>query len=235
MTDTPDTPPSPDEEPSAEEIAAAGVMRPLEELPSPWTVKGSPAMISEPDLGSLSPEDRRTVIDRASGNSDPEALNAALHDFLRERSAEFRIKAGAGEGATETEREALSQMNQLRLLGDEYSRLKAELAEVREHSTEYDDNGNPMAVPVYAEEGASRRGRQFRMDEIKHQMALVAGVQGEAALMRAARSDALRNRQQQVDAYKHREIKRRAHEMVIEDEINAAARTKAKFLKGSVG
>jgi hypothetical protein len=235
MTDTPDTPKSPDDEPTAEEVAAAGAMRPLEELPSPWTVKGNPKMLEKPSLGALSPEDRRTVIDRASGSNDPEALNAALHDFLRERSAEFRLKAGGGQGTTATEREALEQMNQLRLLGDEYRRLEAELAEVREHRTELDASGNAVAVPVYAVQGDGRRGRESRMDEIRHAMALVAGVQGEAALQRAARADALRIRQQKVDAYKHREIKRRAHEMALEEEINAAASNKARFLKGGLG
>lgn len=235
MSDTPNTPPSSDEEPTAEEVAAAGVMRPLEELPSPWTVKGRPKMIEKPTLSALSPEDRKIVIERAAGSNDPEALNAALQGFLRERSAEFRLKAGAGEGATATEREALSQMNQLRLLSDEHTRIEAELAEVREHRTEYGDDGNPVPVPVYAVQGSGRSAREARMEAIRHEMALIAGVEGEAALQRAARADALRIREFQAAIAERNEIKRRAQDMVREDRINEAARAKARFLKGNLG
>lgn len=235
MTDSiPDTPPSPDEEPTAEEIAAAGAMRPLGELPSPWTVKGNPPIISEPTLAALSPEDRQTVIQRASGSNHPDALNDALQGFLRERSAEFRLMAGAGEGATHTEREALSQLNQLRLLGAERDRIQAELTEVREHRTETDERGNPVAVPVHALQGSARAAREARLHEINHQAALIAGVEGEAALKQAARSDAIRTRELKAALFEREEIERRAREMVREDRINAAARTKAKFLKGSV-
>ena len=234
MSTNPEAPPSPDNEPTAEEIAAAGAMRPLEELPSPFEVIGNPPMIAEPTLAALSPEDRRKVIDRAAG-SGPDALNVALHGFLRERSGEFRLKAGAGAGATETEREALSQMNQLRLLGEELGRIEAELAEVREHRTELDAKGNSVAVPVYVLQGDGRTGREARIEAIKHEMALVAGVQGEAALKRAARADAIRARELKTAAYVASETKRRASELALEEQINAAARTRAKFLKGNIG
>lgn len=232
LTDTHSTPPSPAEEPTPQEIAAAGVIRPLEELPSPWQVKGNPRMIEEPTLAALSPEDRQKVIQNASRSNDPDALNVALHGFLRERSAEFRLKAGAGEGATATEREAISQINQLRLLSEEHSRLEAELAEVREHRTELDAHGNPVAVPVYALQGASRAAREARMNEIRHQQALIAGVQGEEALKRAAREDAIRIREVRAAIADRDEIERRAHEIVREDRLNAAAAAKAKFLRG---
>jgi hypothetical protein len=173
-------------------------------------------------------------MDRA-GSSRPEAITAALTTFLRERSADVRIRCGAGEGATETEREALDQMNQLRLMSEEFHRLETELAEVREHRTKCDANGNPVPVPVYALQGSLRSSRQNRLDEINEQMALVAGLQGEAAMTRAARTDALRIRKIQSDFADAREIDRRAHEMAREERLNAAASTKAKFLKGNIG
>jgi len=237
MTDTPDTPntpASPDEEPTAAEVAAAGTIRPLDQLPSPWVVKGEPAFVSAPTLEALSPADQQTVRQRA-GSSRPEAISSALNAFLRERQQEVRIRCGAGDGATETEREALDQMNQLRLMGEESARIEAELAEVREHRTEYDASGSAMAVPVYALQGSIRSAREARLDEIRETMALVAGIEGEAALQRAARTDAVRIRKLQSDAFELREVERRANEMVREDRINAAARAKAKFLKGNLG
>jgi hypothetical protein len=228
-------PANPDEEPTAAEIKAAGVIRSLDQLPSPWVVKGEPTVvIREPTLEALSPADQQTVIKNA-GSTDPTAVSRALNAFLRDRSAEVRIRCGAGDGATETEREALDQMNQLRLLTEESHRLETELADVREHRTEYDANGNPVPVPVYALQGDLRSSRQHRLDEIREEMALVAGIQGEAALQRAARADALRIRKLNSEAFEVREIERRANEMVREDRINEAARTKAKFLKGNVG
>jgi len=234
MTDTPTMPASPDDEPTAAEVAAAGTLRPLDQLPSPWTIKGEPAVVSTPTLEALSPTDRQTVIDRA-GSSDPAAINTALNTFLRERQQEVRIRCGAGEGATHTEREALDQMNQLRLLTEEFHQIETDLADVREHRTDYDADGNPVPVPVYAIQGDMRSAKQYRLDEIKGQMALVAGVEGEAALKRAARNDALKTREITQRTAELREIGRRAQEMVREDRIDEAARRKAKFLKGNIG
>lgn len=231
MSDNPTASPSPDEEPTAEELAAASAIRPLEELPSPWTIKGNPRMTSEVSLSALSPADQQAVRE-AAGTNDPDAIQAALHGFLRQRSVEFRLKAGAGDGATEPEREALSQMNQLRLLGDEFARIETELAEVRSHRTEHDADGNPVAVPVYALNGALRTSRENRLNEIKHAMSLLAGIEGEAAMQGAVRAQALRTRTLNSQIADQREITRRAHEVARERRINAAAETKAKFLNG---
>jgi hypothetical protein len=73
------------------------------------------------------------------------------------------------------------------------------------------------------------------MAEIAHEMALIAGIQGEAALKRAAREDAIRARELKAAAFERDEIERRARELVREDRINAAAQSKAKFLKGTLG
>ena len=227
MTD--ETTPLPSDEPTAEEVAVAATVRPLEQLPSPWEVTGNPRILSEPTLEALSPADREAVLQRA-GSDKPEAISGALKAFLHERSVEVRIRAGAGDGATESEREALSQMNQLRLLSGEVDRLKAELAEVREHRTEHDANGNPVPVPVYALQGDGRTARQNRLNEIMHEMSLVAGLEGEAAMKRAARADALKARELKQQVEDSREIKRRAHEMAREDRINQAARNRARFL-----
>jgi hypothetical protein len=238
MSDTPNTPASPEplptDEPTAAEMAAAGAIRPLEQLPSPWTVKGNPKAISEPTLSGLSPADQQTVMERA-GSTDPKAVNAALMDFLKERQREFRIKCGAGEGATATEREALSQLNQVRLLSTEFHRLEDELAEVSGYRTKYDDQDNPVPVPIHLHQGDSRSAKQHRMVEIKRQLALLAGHEGEAALRQAARSDVLKTRDINRQLSDHREVERRAHEMAREDRINAAARQKAKLYGGSHG
>jgi len=229
VTDTPTTPASPDEEPTAAEIAAAGTIRSIDKLPSPWTIKGNPQVLSAPTLEALSPADRETVRERA-GSSDPKAINSALSAFLRERSAEVRVMCGAGEGASATEQEALDQTNQMRLFTQEYHRIEAELAEVRGHRTEYDTDGNAVPVPVYAIQGSVRSAREARLKEIAGQMTAVAGIEGQEALKQAARSDALRIRKLQSQVDEAREIERRAHQIASEQRINAAATAKARFL-----
>lgn len=234
ITVTDNTTPLPSDEPTVAELAAAGAIRPLDQLPSPWTVKGEPAILSQPTLDALSGADQKVVLERA-GSNHPDAISKALDGFLRERQREFRIRCGPGEGATATEREALDQMNQLRLLTEEAHRIKAELVDVREHRTEYDENGQPKPVPVYTIQGSLRSAKQSRLEEIGEYWALIAGVQGEAALARATREDALRARALAAQADDLREIERRAQEMVREERLNAAASQKAKFLKGNVG
>lgn len=232
MSDTPA--PLPTDEPTSEELAAASTIRPLDQLPSPWEVKGHPKMISQPTLKALSPSDQQVVRERANGTSDA-AVDAALFGFLRERSREARIKSGAGGGATETEREALSQINQLRLMTQDYDRIVGELDEVSAHRTEYDAEGNATPVPIHVHQGDGRNARQHRLTEIKHQMALLSGREGEEAMKVAARKEALKVRQinQQLDD--GREIERRAHEFARDERINEAAQRKAKFLKGNLG
>lgn len=234
MTDTTASTPVSTDEPTAAEIKAAGVIRPLDQLPSPWIVKGEPSILSQPTIEALSPADQKVVMERA-GSGNPDAISRALNGFLRERQRDLRIRCGAGEGATATEAEALDQLNQVRLLTEESKRIESELADVREHRTEYDDNGNPLPVPVYSVQGGLRTAREFRLAEITDQLALISGIEGAAALTQAARKDALKARELFEQTADRAEIKRRAEQMVREERLDAAARAQAKFLKGNLG
>ena len=149
---------------------------------------------------------------------------------LRQRSAEFRIKAGVGEGATEPEREALSIQNQMRLYAEEYGRIEAELADVAEARIEKDANGDQFVVTIPALEGSQRTWREARMREIGQAMSRLAGPEGEAAMRRAARDEALKRRQLKAQIEEQREIARRAHEIASERRIKAGAEARAKFL-----
>jgi hypothetical protein len=229
MSDNTDTPISPEDEPTEAEIAEARAMRPIEDLPSNFTVKGNPQMLAElPPLTAFSQEDRQ-AIRQAAGSDAPEAIQGAILDFLQERRTEFRIKAGPGEGASGPEREALEQLNQLRLWSEEYHRLEAELARPIDHRTEYDERGEPVAVPIYLQ-GSLRTSREVRMGELRQSMSLLAGIEGEAAMQRAVRSEALNRRKVKAQIEERQEIIRRAHEKAREKRINEAADAKAKFL-----
>ena len=227
-TDT-DTPISPEDEPTKEEIEAAKVMRPLAELPSPFTIKGNPRLTSEVSLKALSPEDAKAVRE-AARSADPDDVKEALFGFLRSRSEQFRIMAGTGEGASETEREALSLANQQRLYSEEYLRLEAELAAVGEGRVETDANGEQFLVPVPVLQGSQRTWREARMRELAAAMTSVAGIEGEVAMERAARTEALNRRKVKIQIEDQQEATRRAHQKAREKRIEEAAAAKAKFL-----
>lgn len=222
------TAPAPDDEPTPEEIAAAGTIRPIDDIPSPWIVKGTPAILSAPTLSALSPDDQKAVRERA-GSTDERAIQSALTEFLKDRQRDFRIRCGPGEGATETERTALSQANELRLLADEQSRIEAELAEVWDHRTEIGPDGNPVAVPVYRHQGDARAAREARLEQIVYQAALVAGIEGDKELNAARRADALKARAVRQQTAERDEIKRMGAALIREERVKKGAEAYAKF------
>jgi hypothetical protein len=227
-----DTTTLPHDEPTAEELAAVSTIRPLEDLPSNWTVKGDPKVLA-PTLSALSPSDQQTVRQRAA-SAEPEAINRALVDFLREKRVEVRLLTGAGEGTTAVERAALSQMASLRDMSTEVARIETELADVVSHRTEYKD-GKPVAVPVYRLTGRARSAREARLDEIKHSMALVAGIEGEAEMREAARKDALRMRELRLQVAEREEVKALGEQMLRDERIKAQAETYASFRRHNLG
>lgn len=229
MSDNPNPAPLPEDEPTEDELAAASAMRPIEELPSAWTVRGNPRMLAEPTLKALSPEDQQTVRE-AAGSSDPDAIQSALISFLRDKQAQSRIMYGAGNGATEPERAALEVMNQVRLYQAEAASIEAELAEVAEAKIEQDENGEQFAVPVYRVQGNRRTASERRLAELRVEISRLSGVDGEAAIKRAIREEALKQRAVKAQIQEREEINRRAHSMAAEKRINEAAANKARFL-----
>lgn len=159
--------PLPSDDLTSAEIAEASRIRPLNEIPSNWTVKGElTAAIFIPSIEGLNPDDRKVVYDRAGAGADVAKLQSTLINFLQEKRGEARILAGAGPDATEVEQEALSQLQQLRTLSREFDRVTGELAEVARYDSGWDAEGNPIAVPVLRYEGQARDNRQHRLAEI---------------------------------------------------------------------
>jgi hypothetical protein len=233
MSDENNTPlPSDDLTPA--EIAEASRIRPLEEIPSNWTVKGEPtAAIFTPSVDALSPADRKIVFDRAGAGADEAKVQSALMGFLHEKRGEARIAAGAGPDATEVEQEALSQLQQVRDLARELTQIEQELAEVARYDHGRDADGNPTAVPVLRLDGEARTRRQHRMAEIVQAIDRIEGQEGAKALKEAAKREAMKRRAlltQQEDAA---EIQRRAEMLVREDRINARAASRARMLRNT--
>jgi len=231
MTEQTNTTPLPSDDITPEELAEASRIRSLEEVPSNWTVKGEPTgRIFTVSIDALKPEDRKTVYDRAGAGADEAKVQATLMDFLRAKRGEARIIAGAGEGATEVEQEALSQMKQVMDLSREFDRVNAELNEISRYDQGRDADGNPVAVPVLRLEGEARDRRQHRLAEIVQAIDRIEGAEGKKALEEAANREALQRKAIRAQIEDAAEVKRRAEAMVREERINARAATRARMI-----
>ncbi len=225
------TTPLPCDDITPEELADASRIRSLEDVPSNWTVKGEPtAAIFTPSIEALNPEDRKLVLDRAGPNADEAKVQAALIGRLKEKRAEARITAGAGEGATEVEQEALSQMKQVMDLSKEFDKVTKELGEIARYDMGRDADGKPVSIPVLRLEGKARDIRQHRLAEIAQAIDRIEGEEGKKALEEAAKREALQRRALRAQVEDAAEVKRRAEMMVREERINARAATRARMI-----
>lgn len=226
--------PLPSDELTSAEIAEASHIRPLNEIPSNWTVKGEPtARIFTPSIEALNPADRKAVQERAGAGADEARLQSTLIGFLQEKRGEARILAGAGPDATEVEQEALSQLKQVTDLSRELDRITNELAEVTRYDTVMDDEGNPSPVAVLRYQGQARDNRQHRMAEIVQAIDHIQGEEGAKALKEAAEREAIQRRAIRAQKQEAVEVERLAETMVYNERINARAATRARMLRNT--
>lgn len=225
--------PLPSDDFTPEELAEAGQIRPLDEVPSNWTVKGEPtAAILTPSIDALNPEDRKEVYELAGAGADEGAVNAALMTVLRKKAGEARLLTGAGEGATAVEHVALEHARRDLSLSTEYARIEAELQEVSRYDVSTDFDGNTTALPVLRYEGDARKWREERLDAITRERRAIHGAEGTKEIEEATRVEAAHRRNIKAQAAEAKEIERRAEAMVREDRISARAATRARMLKG---
>lgn len=231
MSDENNTP-QPSDDLTPAEIAEASRIRPLSEVPSNWRVKGeATAAIFTLSIEALSPDDRKTVYERAGAGADPTKLQSTLMSFLHEKRGEARIVAGAGPDATLVEQEALSQLQQVRELSRELDTVERELSEVARYDTGRDADGNPTAVPVLRLDGEARTRRQHRMAEIVQAIDRIQGAEGAKALEEAAKQEAMKRRELRNMQEDANEVQRRAESIVREERINERAQTRARMLR----
>ena len=231
MTEQTNTTPLPSDDITPEELAEASRIRPLEAIPSNWTMKGErTAAIFTPSVEALSPDDRKVVYDRAGAGADEAKVQSTLISFLHEKRGQARILAGAGPDATEVEQEALSQLKQVNDLSREFDRISKELSDVGRYDNGWDADGNPIAVPVLRYEGQARDNRQYRLAEIAQAIDRIQGAEGTKALEEAAKREALHRRALRTQREDAVEVERRAETIVREERINSRAATRARML-----
>lgn len=224
--------PLPSAEFTPEELAEASAMRPLEAVPSNWTVKGDPAFTKfTPKIDALAPADQKAVREIAGPNATEERLQSALMSVLQNKRIEARIIAGSGPDATEPEREALAQLGQMRELVREHGKLQAELGEVVRYENSTDADGNPIGIPVYRYQGEAQARRTHRMAEIVNAITDLEGDRGAKAMDEAVRREAAKRRELRTQVEEAAEVERLAEAMVRDERVNARAKTRANMLR----
>lgn len=233
MTTTPT--PASAEPTEAAIVAQLNTFDPVADVPSPVEVIGDVRISAQPTLKMLNAELREKA-EALLANTDrsPAAEERAVLSVLRDNSRELRIRAGAGKGATETQRVMLQQANEMRLLGAEYERIKADLERVADYRSDVDENGRPTPVPVYAINGDRRRAMEARLAELGHQMGLIAGPIGERAVKEANEADLRRIEEARQQVADFHEVRRLAAEIVRQERIQRMAEAHAKSLRSTI-
>lgn len=139
--------------------------------------------------------------------------------FLQEKRIAARVLTGAGEGASEVEHEALSQLRQVHDLQREHDRILDELAEVARYETSTDADGNPVAVPINRYQDEARTRREQRLADILLAIVAIKGAEGAKAIDEATKREAAKRRELQSQKADADEVQRRAEAMVREERI----------------
>jgi chromosome segregation ATPase len=182
------------------------------EVPSPVQIKGDVRISAEPTLAGLPPEMRdrvRAKLSTVRGDRDI-FERQFIQEELEANSYRLKVLAGPGKDANEYERECFGIMRELYDLESEAARIEADINDTVGYSTDYDADGNPIAVPVYRFAPETRQGRQNALQDVRYR---ITQVEREAPARRAAAAKRVQDR-----------IKYLNEEFAIE----AAARAKAE-------
>lgn len=163
-------------------------------VPSPIEVIGDVRISAEPSLAGLSP-DMRERVNAKLADASPAAREALLPKLilneLEANSYRLKVLAGPGRDANEYERECFGILREIYDLESEATRIEAELNDVTGYRTEYDDDGKPVAVPVYRFAPETQKGRQEALQSVRYKL---AQIEREAPARRAAAAQRVQER-----------------------------------------
>jgi hypothetical protein len=193
-------------------------------VPSPVEVVGDVRIAAEPTLSGLPPEMRERVATRMA---NVKADHASFErQFIREEldanSYRLKVLAGPGKDANEYERECFGIMREVYDLECEAERIEAELAEVVDHRTEYDDDGNATPVPVYRFAPETREGRKSALQDVRYRL---AQIEREAPARRTAAAKMMQDRitAENEQLAVHAEAKQQADALLRKERVDRLA------------
>lgn len=206
------------------------------QVSSPVEVIGDVHIAAEPSLAGLPPEmqDRvRAKLATVQGDRDIFERQFIMEE-LQANSYRLKVLAGPGKDANEYERECFGIMRELYDLESEAARIEAEINDTVGYSTDYDLNGNPIAVPVYRFAPETRQGRQNALQDVRYR---IAQVEREAAGRRSAAAKRVQDRiaadNEQLAV--HAEAMRKADAMLRQEKVDQLAEAFAKNRRNTIG
>lgn len=232
MTDTTTTDFTPAPIPTEAELAAFDHRN----VPSPIEVIGNVQINAEPTLAGLPPAMREEVAAKMANVKADHAIfeRQFIREALEANSYRLKVLAGPGKDANEYERECFGIMREVYDLECEAARIEAELNDTVGYGTDYDDDGNPVAVPVFRFAPETRKGRQEALQDVRYR---IAQIEREAPARRTAARDrmAARITADNEQLAIHTEAKRKADAMLRQERVDHLAEAFAKNRRNTTG
>lgn len=208
---------------------------PVHDVAGPVRVKGFIRPIDEVPLSALPPHLAEPVRQRLANTPDhmrADEERRLIGDVLLANSLELRIRAGAGEGANEFQREFFSILKDR---GDEVIKADAidkKLEEIAGYDNRVDPaTGKSSPVPVMRYQGRERDALERQLAFHRKNVELLEGER-RVSRLRPALKRAVEDRKRSDAAEAERaEVKRRAEDTIREERINRQAEAHAKLLR----
>lgn len=206
------------------------------DVPSPVEVIGDVKINVEPVLSGLPPEMRERVNAKMANVKADHAIfeKMFIREELEDNSYRLKVLAGPGKDANEYERECFGLAREMYDLEREEQRIQAELDDTVGFTTAYDDNGNPVAEPIYRFAAETRRGRADALQDVRYR---IAQLEREAPARRTAAAGRV---QQRVAADNeemaiHKEAKAQADAKLRQERVDALANAFAANRRNNIG
>ncbi|WP_416832993.1 MAG: hypothetical protein ACMUJI_07820 [Erythrobacter sp.] len=230
---------APKDMPLAERLASFDPLA----TPSPVKLTGGGAFKApERFTVEILPPDRRAKIEQelaqVPGSQRAQREHELVTEALKQNSVELRIKAGPGEGATPVERERFLLAREVYELENEELAILAELAKVEKAVPVFNEiTGEPVIDPKTGQQqmklidliqGDRRKAMEARAAEIRRQIDLLNGFEGDRRLQRALKVTVEAEKARQQQLAEEQEARRRADEIIRNERIEAKAEAYAK-------
>jgi hypothetical protein len=183
-------------------------------------------------LEAFSPDDRKALEARAN-EINPHNREAAVAQAISERlgreAINLRVRSTADD-ASHYVREHCALEFEIVEAERESMLIAAQLGEMR--TVRDPITGNQVETEEFAITGAKREALSKKLMDLFHRSEAIAGSEGQRRRNEAREKDWAEYVDRQRRVWESQEVDRRAHKMVSDDRINAAAANRARHLKG---
>ncbi|WP_151895487.1 hypothetical protein [Sphingomonas sp. NIC1] len=208
--------------PTVEELASFDP----QSSPSPVVADDSVKITAQPSFDMLSPDMKARVTEKLTTipvARHIEMMPGLVMDELRQHSLNLRMKGGLGPSANEYEREYFCIAREAYDIDQEMARTHAEMEEVTGYSHATDDDGQPIAVPIYRFALETRQGRAEHLQALRHKRSQLERESAERLRLAGERERAKRHNLNELAAIE-REARTRADELDRDARIDERAK-----------